>query len=72
MRAAPSGTFVLRCVETDAEAAGTGVTMDLVNTLMARGNVLTAVEAAASGDPRERGVALRFLKESLDRFRAND
>jgi hypothetical protein len=69
LRADARGDFVLRAVKTDAGAEGRGVTLSLVAELM-EDEVLVAVDAATSQDPRERGVAMRILGEALEQFRA--
>ena len=42
--------------------------MELVDSLMPEGQVLTALDSATSDDPRERGVAMRVLEDSLNGF----
>lgn len=60
LRADPAGNVTLRATHFDL-----GVVRDLTT----RGVVLAALDAAASRDPRERGVGDRALAEALDRFR---
>ncbi len=63
-----SGDFVLRAVATDDPHDREGVTIKLVGELM-QGDVLAALDAATSEDPRERGIAVRTLDDALKRFR---
>ncbi|MEP7021761.1 MAG: hypothetical protein ABI808_14015 [Pseudonocardiales bacterium] len=65
------GRFVLRFVKTEDHAGDVGLTFDLVASLVADDEVLTALDSATSDDPRERGVAVRVLDETLERFRAH-
>jgi len=62
------GNMVLLSVRSDADGLGErGVSMDLVRSLM-DGEILPAIDAATSEDPRERGLALDVLDESLGRL----
>ncbi|MGG5259204.1 helix-turn-helix domain-containing protein [Phycicoccus avicenniae] len=55
----PSGNVTLRA---------TGLDLGVVRDLALQGVVLAALDAAASRDPRERGVGERALADALDRF----
>jgi hypothetical protein len=57
------GQYTFRLVETDND-----VTYDRVADLV-QSDVLTALDAASGGDPRERGVATRLLDDALAAFR---
>lgn len=61
--------FVLRAVDTEDHGNHDGVTLDLVRFLMDGDGVLTALDAATSEDPRQRGLAMRALGDVLARIR---
>ncbi|MCK0114042.1 hypothetical protein MWU75_18015 [Ornithinimicrobium sp. F0845] len=62
------GNVVLHAVRSDADGLGArGVSIDLVRSLM-DGEILPALDAATSEDPRERGLALEVLAENLRWF----
>lgn len=65
------GNLVLRAVHTGDRLDGEGVSLDLVRTLMDN-DVLVALDAATSEDPRERGVATRMVSDALTRFRERE
>ena len=70
LRSDPQGNFTLRAVTTTPRGALTRrVTLDRVQDLLDNGEVLTALDFAASDDARERSVALRVLDDALRSFR---
>ena len=60
LREDPDGNMVVRA---------TGFDFDVVTDLASRSVTLAALDAAASLDPRVRGVGQRALAEILDRYR---
>lgn len=60
LREDAAGSFILRA---------TGFDLDLVAHLTTHSDVLAAVDAATSLDPRERGAGERALASALERFR---
>jgi hypothetical protein len=46
----------------------TGFNLGIVSDLASKGDALAALDAAASLDPRERGVGERALDEALERY----
>lgn len=62
------GNIALRALITDDVADDDGITLNLVRSLMQDADVLPALDAATSEDPRERGVAFQILDDALSRF----